>query len=173
MAGASTGRWVAAAAGLLVFGLAGCQSTGTTETASATPTPTGSEFDQGAVPSGSGTQTAASVLEAVYFDYDRFDIRDDAKAALASNAKAIQGNTGWGVITIEGHCDERGSEEYNRGLGERRALAVREYLVSLGVDSTRLETVSYGEDRPVVSNASAEAQHQQNRRAEFVVGIRR
>ncbi|NLZ62585.1 MAG: OmpA family protein, partial [Lentisphaerae bacterium] len=69
--------------------------------------------------------------------------------------------------------DERGSDEYNRGLSERRALSVWEYLQTLGVAGDRMKTVSYGEDRPVVANATSESEHQQNRRAEFLLGTKK
>ena len=74
---------------------------------------------------------------------------------------------------IEGHCDERGSDEYNRSLSERRSLAVKDYLASLGVNAARMRTVSYGEDRPDVPNARTEQEHQLNRRAQFLVGVMR
>ena len=73
---------------------------------------------------------------------------------------------------IEGHCDDRGSDEYNRALSERRSLAVRDYLVTLGIAAERMHTVSYGEDRPAVADAVTEADHQLNRRAEFLIGTR-
>jgi peptidoglycan-associated lipoprotein len=108
-------------------------------------------------------------LGPVYFDYDRFNIRDDAKAALASNAKAIKDNAGWGVVTIEGHCDERGSEEYNIALGELRARAVKQYLSDLGVSSGRLDVVSFGEAKPAVMGHD-ESAWRYNRRSEFSGG---
>jgi peptidoglycan-associated lipoprotein len=162
-------RWATTAAGLLVFGLAGCQSTGTTETqtAKSTPTPTGSEFDQGAVPDDSGDRSAvAAGLEAIYFDFDRYEIRSDAKPTLRGNADAIKSNAGWGTVTVEGHCDERGSEEYNLALGERRASGVKRYLVDLGVPESRLRTVSFGEAKPAVVGHD-ESAWRYNRRSEF------
>ena len=86
-------------------------------------------------------------------------------------AKYLLENTQYHVI-VEGHCDERGSDEYNRTLGERRALAVKDYLVNLGVGAERIETVSYGEEKPAVPDATTDSQHGKNRRAEFVIGIR-
>ena len=87
----------------------------------------------------------------------------------SSNAKAIKDNTGWGVITIEGHCDERGSEEYNIALGELRARAVKQYLSDLGVSAGRLDVVSFGEAKPAVMGHD-ESAWRYNRRSEFGAG---
>ena len=104
-------------------------------------------------------------LETVYFDYDQSVIRDDQRATIGSNANAIK-SMGLAKVTVEGHCDERGSDEYNLALGERRANAVRQYLVDSGVTAT-IDTVSYGESRPAVQG-SDESAWRMNRRAEFV-----
>ena len=109
---------------------------------------------------------ARAELDKIYFDYDRALVRDDMKETLRSNAGKILDNTGWGAIIIEGHCDERGSEEYNFALGERRAATVKKYLVALGVPSNRLETVSFGETQPMAGGHD-EASWARNRRAEF------
>ena len=77
-------------------------------------------------------------LEAVYFDYDRSTIREDQRATLRGNAQKINSHSEWATVVVEGHCDERGSEEYNLALGERRANAVKRYLVDLGVPSRKL-----------------------------------
>jgi peptidoglycan-associated lipoprotein len=155
------------AVGVLAVGLAGCQSTGGTDTgATRSSAPTGSEFDQGDVPEDTGAQASASVLESIYFDFDRYDIRADARNTLRGNGDAIKANGGWGTITVEGHCDERGSEEYNLALGERRANAVKRYLVDLGVPSSRLRTVSFGEAKPAVVGHD-ESAWRYNRRADF------
>jgi len=145
------------------LGMAGCQSTSSSTQAAAPAT--NSEFDDGSMGSGSGAESV-TVLQAVYFDYDRSDIRSDAKPTLRANADAIQGNASWGVVTIEGHCDERGSEEYNLALGDRRAARVRDYLVTLGVPRSRLRTVSFGESKPAVMGHD-ESAWRYNRRAEF------
>jgi peptidoglycan-associated lipoprotein len=116
-----------------------------------------------AAPSGGETQVVG--LENVYFDYDQSVIRDDQRATLASNANAIK-SMGLGKVTVEGHCDERGSDEYNLALGERRANAVKQYLVDSGV-SASVDTVSYGESRPDVQGHD-ESAWRQNRRAVFV-----
>ena len=109
---------------------------------------------------------SATVLQSVYFDFDRYEIREDAKPVLRSNARGIKSNSRLGNITIEGHCDERGSEEYNLALGERRANGVKRYLVDLGVPSSRLRTVSFGEAKPAVMGHD-ESAWRYNRRAEF------
>ncbi|HEY5657601.1 MAG TPA: peptidoglycan-associated lipoprotein Pal [Myxococcota bacterium] len=103
----------------------------------------------------------------MYFDFDRFDIRADARPVLRANADAI--GKASGVVTIEGHCDERGSSEYNLALGERRANAVKRYLVDLGVSSSKLRTVSFGEERPAVQGHD-ESAWRYNRRADFAAG---
>jgi len=112
-----------------------------------------------------GAQVAE--LEAVYFDFDRSLVRDDQKPKLHSNAQAIGGGT-WSTVVIEGHCDERGSEEYNLALGERRANAAKQYLVDSGVQAARLDTVSFGESKPAVQGHD-ESAWRWNRRAEFRV----
>lgn len=102
----------------------------------------------------------------VYFGFNEASLTDEARAALNNNAEYLRGNAGRRV-QIEGHCDSRGSTEYNLALGERRAMAVRKYLVKLGVDPKRLEIISYGEERPV-DPAENEDAWSQNRRAEFM-----
>jgi len=108
----------------------------------------------------------------VYFAFDSSAVGDSEKPKIEALAKYLQENSGYSVL-VEGHCDDRGSDEYNRGLGERRALAVRDYLISLSVQDSRIETLSFGEERPVIPNATTEMEHAKNRRAEFVVGVRK
>lgn len=103
----------------------------------------------------------------VYFEYDRSELRPEARSQLSQNAEWLRENAEY-VATIEGHCDERGTSEYNLALGERRANAAKSYLVSLGIDADRLNTISYGEERPVC-NQSSESCWQRNRRAHFIV----
>jgi len=105
-------------------------------------------------------------LDVVYFDFERWELRDDARSALKQNAQDLKESAQWTRLTIEGHCDERGSEEYNLALGERRAGVVSRYLKDLGVPASRLQTVSYGENRPVAQGHD-ETAWQQNRRAEL------
>jgi len=111
---------------------------------------------------------AAVVL---YFAYDSAVIGEAERPKLETLAEHLSQHPNYSVV-IEGHCDERGSDEYNRALGEARALVVRDYLESLGIDRARMETISYGEERPVVPNADSEAGHRKNRRAEFIIGVR-
>jgi len=106
-------------------------------------------------------------LADVYFDLDQFSIRDDAREALQRNATWMRRWTST-RITIEGHCDARGTNEYNLALGERRAVAVKDYLVNLGIASERVITVSRGEETPVCFD-EAESCWQQNRRGHSVV----
>lgn len=103
----------------------------------------------------------------VYFDFDEADLRPEAREQLAQNASWLRENPEF-TSTIEGHADERGTNEYNLALGERRANVAKDYLVSLGVSADRLSTISYGEERPVCTDSS-ESCWQRNRRAHFVV----
>jgi len=108
----------------------------------------------------------------VYFAYDSAAVGPSEMPKIETMANHLKQYTQY-ALTIEGHCDERGSDEYNRALGQQRAIVVRDLLISLGVGADRIETVSYGEDRPVVPNATNEGDHQKNRRAEFLLGPRR
>jgi peptidoglycan-associated lipoprotein len=101
-----------------------------------------------------------------YFDYDKADIRADAKDALGRTAEFFR-NYPQLRVTIEGHCDERGSTEYNLALGDRRANAVKQYLVSLGISADRLTTVSYGKEKPFCMESN-ETCWQENRRGHFI-----
>lgn len=104
-------------------------------------------------------------LEVVYFDFDSYALRADAREALQRNSDKVKQARGV-VIQIEGHCDERGTQDYNLALGERRALAVREYLMNLGVSGDRMITISYGEEMPAVPGSN-ESAWSKNRRSEF------
>jgi peptidoglycan-associated lipoprotein len=106
-------------------------------------------------------------LSDAFFDYDQSDLREDARSALAANAEWLKKYSTVQAL-LEGHCDERGTAAFNLALGEKRANAAKEYLVSLGIDGTRLRTVSYGKERPFCSESS-ESCWQQNRRAHFVI----
>lgn len=107
------------------------------------------------------------LTERVHFDFDRSDIRSDAEDVLQRKVAVLREFPGV-TLRIEGNCDERGSNEYNLALGQRRAEAVRRYLVSYGVDASRFATISYGEERPLV-RASNEDAWAQNRRDDFVI----
>jgi peptidoglycan-associated lipoprotein len=102
-----------------------------------------------------------------FFDLDSYSIRADARTALDKNAKLLRDHSTVN-ITIEGHCDERGTVEYNQALGEKRAMAARDYLVAAGIPASRLDVISYGKERPFATGHD-EASWQQNRRANFVV----
>jgi peptidoglycan-associated lipoprotein len=110
---------------------------------------------------------AVAGLERIFFEYDQYTLSPQAREILAANVTFIQANPG-AQIRIEGHCDERGSDEYNLALGERRAQAALNYLVSLGVPKERLSTISYGEEMPLDPSRTEEA-WAKNRRAEFKV----
>jgi peptidoglycan-associated lipoprotein len=107
------------------------------------------------------------LFEDIYFDYDKYDVRSDAKAVLQNVASWLLKNTS-AKLLVEGHCDERGTSEYNLALGDRRARAVRDYLVALGIASDRVETISYGEEKPVCTEMTDEC-WAKNRRAHFIV----
>ncbi len=102
-----------------------------------------------------------------FFDFDKADIRPDGRVALTQTAEFLRQYPKARVL-IEGHCDERGSTEYNLGLGDRRALAAKDFLVSVGIAANRIETISYGKERPFCTESNEEC-WQLNRRAHFVL----
>ena len=108
-------------------------------------------------------------MEDVYFDFDKATLRDDAKATLERHAEVLKANPRVQVL-VEGHCDERGTDEYNFALGERRAERVRSYLVSLGIDASPLRTVSYGERNPAAMGSNEDA-WAKNRRGHFALSV--
>ena len=110
--------------------------------------------------------------EKIYFDYNRHELKPDQRDVLDKLVALLIDNPKQAVV-IEGHCDERGSTEYNRALGERRSLAVKKYLVDSGIDENRLFTISYGSDKPDVADASTEAEHAKNRRCQFLIGTKK
>jgi len=110
---------------------------------------------------------ASSPLKDVLFDFDRYDLSGDARTILRSNAEWLKSNPS-ARVEIEGHCDGRGTNEYNLALGAKRAQSAREYLSSLGVAADRLSTISYGQEIPVCTEQT-ESCWRQNRRARFVV----
>ncbi len=153
-----------------VLMLAACSSE--TPTPKATPSP-GMQAPPAAAPVGTqivpGSQAdlVANVGDRVFFDYDKSDLRSDARAQVEKWAawlkKYPQNN-----VTIEGNCDERGTREYNLALGERRASAAKKYLTALGIEARRINTISYGKERPAVVGSN-EAAWAQNRRDVMVV----
>ena len=136
-----------------------------TKKAAAPAAATASEFQQDSTDERTVIEQTIPGLEDIYFDYDQSVIRDDQRATLGNNATAIK-TRGLAKLTVQGHCDERGSDEYNLALGERRANAVKQYLVDSGV-SAAVDTVSYGESRPAIEGHD-ESAWMRNRRAVFV-----
>lgn len=110
---------------------------------------------------------AAGYLSKIHFDFDKYYIRDDMKPILHRNADWLLKFPGV-IITIEGHCDERGTIEYNIALGEKRAKTTKNYLESLGVAGIRMQVVSYGKSKPLVRGVD-EQTHYMNRRSEFII----
>ena len=154
----------AAAAALIV--LAGC--TTKPPTTEAPPVaPPASEQSQAGVSSniipGSAEDLRVNVGDTVHFDYNQYNLREEDRSVLQRQA-AWLAKYPQVRVTVEGHCDERGTREYNLALGARRANAVKEYLVSLGVTSGRVETISYGKERPICTESN-EGCWAQNRRA--------
>lgn len=166
-----------------VLAIAGCSSTEKAEaTKTALPSPpaetkkqapaassdsiSGSSLD--ALKRGESTATpASSPLKDVYFDFDQFVLRADARATLKSNWEWLKANPS-AQIQLEGHCDERGTTEYNLALGSKRAQSVKDYLTTLGAVADRLSTISYGEELPVCREPNEEC-WQKNRRVRFVI----
>jgi len=139
-----------------------------------TETPIGAQPRISSAPLSSGAGTAAtagaSQLKDVFFEYDKALIEAEQKAVLNENVRWLQAN-GTVRITVEGHCDERGTSEYNLGLGDRRAKAVRDFLLISGVAANRITTLSYGKERPFVLGHD-ENSWKQNRRVHFAVQAR-
>ena len=160
----SMAHWMIIAGSAVAIGVVGCSSTGKKDGAGANAVPN-SEFKDDSSASSASSQ-ASRILQPVYFDFDSYAIRADAKPTLMADGKAIKDNTSWGLVTIEGNTDERGSEEYNLALGERRANSVRHYLTDLGVPSSRLAVVSFGESKPRAMGHD-ESAWRYNRRVEF------
>ena len=113
------------------------------------------------------TLNSRGYLKDAFFDFDKYDLREDARTALAADAQWLKRYSSIQVL-VEGHCDSRGTEEYNLSLGQKRAASVKDYLVSLGLDGSRINTVSYGKTRPFCSEET-EGCWQQNRRGHFVI----
>ena len=106
-------------------------------------------------------------VQTIYFDFDKSDIRPDQVPRVEADASWLKDHRGL-KFRIEGHCDERGSEEYNLALGDRRANRVKEFLINKGIDTSSINTISYGEERPVCREATEDC-YQRNRRAAFVL----
>jgi peptidoglycan-associated lipoprotein len=125
-----------------------------------------------APPTQTAAQMLASQVQDVHFDYDKSEIGPEQQSILQADATALKTIFSMDasfVVTIEGHCDERGSAEYNIGLGDRRAAATRDALVNMGISSDKLKTISYGKERPVCTDATEDC-YARNRRAHFSAG---
>jgi len=158
--------WVTFAVAALMVST-GCQSTGNATQTTTPMVPTSAESKS----PGPEIQTVAAKpeLQTIYFEFNRSELRDDAQRALRSNAQQLQASSERDVVTVMGHSDERGSEEYNLALGDQRAAAVKRYLVDLGVPASRVRTLSFGEARPAVPG-EGETAWSRNRRAELSLG---
>jgi peptidoglycan-associated lipoprotein len=139
--------------------LSGCAKRPAT-TQAAAPAPTGAASSTASTPSG-------TELADIFFDFDKYDIRSGDAKTLDTNANWLKSNPNH-LVLIEGHCDERGTNEYNLALGERRAKSTMNYLVSQGVQANRITIISYGEERPQCTEHS-EACWSKNRRSHFLV----
>jgi peptidoglycan-associated lipoprotein len=129
---------------------------------------TGGAADTGSGNVGSGNVAGDSGdMQTAYFDFDSYKINGSAKSALKADADYLKANPN-ATVQIEGHCDERGTTEYNLALGERRANAAKTYLIRLGVEKSRLSTISYGKERPA-DPGHDESAWSKNRRAAFVI----
>ncbi|MEC8515972.1 MAG: peptidoglycan-associated lipoprotein Pal [Pseudomonadota bacterium] len=118
-------------------------------------------------PRASAEEALAKIGNTVYFGYDSSALSDDAQATLSRQAGFLKGNPAL-TVTIEGHCDERGTREYNLALGERRAAATRDYLLAQGINPARIRVISYGKERPVATGSN-ETSRTKNRRAATVL----
>lgn len=173
---AATGRQSVSPINTTTYTLTANGPTGsTTATATVTitsPPPPPSEEIRRPNPTGTLETRVDSDLKDAYFDYDAVNIREDARTALMADADALKrifNDFPNAVVNVEGHCDERGSAEYNLGLGDRRATSGKDFLVQLGVPAAKLRTISYGKERPQCTEAD-EACYQKNRRVHFSAG---
>ena len=136
---------------------------------SMTPSPVAPSTTPSATPPAPSEFTANANLKDIFFDFDKYDVRPNDAKTLDTNAAWLKSNND--LVLIEGHCDERGTNEYNLALGERRAKATMNYLVAQGVQASRITIISYGKERPTCTEHS-EACWAQNRRAHFLVKAR-
>ena len=144
-----------------LFVLASCETTSTTSSSEGIELSTGSTTEL-------QEYLSSEIGDRVFFDTDKHNISSSSAIKLEAQANWIKSTPGFTVI-LEGHCDERGTREYNLALGERRANAVKEFLVSLGVDSSRLQIISYGKERPSAEGSTSEA-WSENRRVVTIIG---
>ncbi len=130
-------------------------------------TPTTAPVDDDAAVRRAVEAARATLTQSIYYDYDSDVLRDDARATLDEKLRVLNANPS-ARLRIEGHTDERGSDEYNLALGRRRADQAKRYLADRGIDASRIETMSFGRERPAVSGSNEEA-WAQNRRGEFQI----
>ena len=153
---------------LTASGPGGTTDARTTVTVS-TPPPPAAVPNQGAM---SPAEILARQVQDIHFDYDKSDVRPEDQSILQADANALKTIFSMDpsfVVTVEGHCDERGSAEYNLGLGDRRASATKDALIALGVPGDKMKTISYGKERPLCTDASEDC-YARNRRAHFSAG---
>ncbi len=175
-----TGRLGTLMYGVMFFAflaLTGCPPPATTKPEAPPPAPQPAKESSPAVretPSSSSLEAARqdqapapSPLKDIYFDYDKYDLKTEARGTLKANADWLKTNAS-ARVEIEGHADERGTNEYNLALGAKRAQAARDYLVTLGISKERLSTISYGEELPVCKEHNEDC-WQKNRRGHFVI----
>lgn len=158
----------AVAAGLMVFALGACKSNKTATDTNSDATMQSPAIDSTPMNFDAQGSDSGKIngLQTINFEYDRAALNSDAKRKIQGNADWMKSNGNVG-LQIEGHCDARGSIEYNLSLGERRAQAVKTYMVGLGVQGDRLSVISYGKEKPI-SPGDSESDYVRNRRANFV-----
>ncbi|HEY1837124.1 MAG TPA: peptidoglycan-associated lipoprotein Pal [Rhizomicrobium sp.] len=164
----STGLKFAAVAATLI--LAGCETKPPATTAPPPETMSNSSnTTTSSIVPGSAEDLKVNVGDTVHFDYDKYNVTDEDRGTLQRQAQWLA-KYPQVRVTIEGNCDERGTREYNLALGARRANAVKEYLVSLGVSSARVDTISYGKERPVCSESTEDCWAQNRRGVTTITG---
>ena len=162
-------RFMVLATMLLLVAVAGCGGDkAVDEPVAAEPTPAPTEPAEEPIeePTSQPVDMSPVSLNDVFFDFDQFNLTSESKSTLESNARELK-RVADGGVTIEGHCDERGTKAYNLALGEKRANAAKDYLVTLGVTASRINTISYGKERPFDSGHD-ESAWAKNRRAHFL-----
>ena len=164
---ASSSSSTASASGSSSSGSSGSSSTSSTSSTSSSGSSSSSASSSAAAGTDSAADKLASIGNTVYFSYDSAALDGNSQATLYRQAAFLNGNPSL-TVTIEGHCDERGTREYNLALGERRAAAARDYLLAQGVDPARIKVISYGKERPAMAGSNEES-WAKNRRAATVL----
>ncbi|HET6348249.1 MAG TPA: peptidoglycan-associated lipoprotein Pal [Candidatus Krumholzibacteria bacterium] len=162
--------WIAALLALAMIAGCGGKKAANAPTTEPAPAQTTPQVEETPTDQGSTTpseEVAPMSVNDAFFDFDSYALTSEAKGTLEANAREMKRVT-TGSVTIEGHCDERGTKAYNLALGEKRANAAKDYLVALGVSAARINTVSYGKERPF-DDGHNEAAWAKNRRAHFVI----